>query len=160
MRVFQYISNVTLLVVTSAALSACVTGPRVDKAVAAFDSDPRLGERVESACFTRQIDGFSQNTRDTVVLSFGVNDDYLVTINNICPSLRNARSIAPIRTTSCLREGSELIVSESSFSLGRNNGISNNRCRIDNIYRWNEDAKAQDLSDQDTADIDAETASK
>lgn len=163
----RYLNSLTAISALAVAtlLTSCASGPRTDTAISAFEGDPRLGEKVEQACFVRQLEGFTDNTRDTVVLSFGANKDYLVTINNICQSLRHARSIAPLRSMSCLREGSELLVSESAFGLGPNNGIGDDRCRVDSIYRWNADAVGADPSEDNQSedksdDKDAATESK
>ena len=126
--------------------TAAASGP---KGIAAFEGDPRLGEPVNKICFKRNIDGFSNATRDTVVLSAGVNDDYIVEVFGSCTNLRHAQSIAIDTNLSCVDEGDYLIVSESVFP-SNDRAFDLERCAIDKIYRW--DKRATDDSEDSTDD--------
>ena len=140
---------ITILAVIGTALTACATSEQgeLEDPIAAFKDDPRLGERADKICFQRNIDGFSKASRKTVVLEANVNDDYLVSIRGMCPSLRNAMSIGIGTNQSCLRRGDILIVSESAFSLNDNTGTGPDRCFIDEIYRWDDDAGKSEMTD-------------
>jgi hypothetical protein len=116
------------------------TGPR---GIAAFESDPRLGEQVNKICFKRNIDGFSNATRDTVVLSSGVNDDYIVKVFGNCTNLRHAQGIAIDSNLSCVSENDYLIVSESVFP-SNDRAFDLERCAIDKIHKWDKRAKAEE----------------
>jgi len=115
------------------------------KGAAAFVDDPRLGEQVNKICFTQSINGFSGATKDTVILSKSVNDDYLVEVTGGCYNLRSAGSIGLDTNLSCLSKFDNLVVSESAFSLKDSTGIGPQRCAIKAIYKWNKDAAKADV---------------
>ena len=138
MKYFQ-ITIITLLVV---GLSACASSPQTrdqPKGIAAYKGDARLGEQVKKICFNRSIDGFYNATRDTVVLTKGVAEDYIVEVRGICRNLATAKSIAVDSTLSCVTRGDALIVSTSAFSLDDGTGVGPDRCYIEKMYRWNKD---------------------
>lgn len=120
------------------------------RGAAKFADDPRLGEQVDKICFKRSIDGFSNATRDTVVLSAGVNEDYLVEVFGGCTNLRHAQRIAIDSSLSCVDDGDFLIVSENLFSDGRSSGLDPQRCAIDSIYKW--DKRAEMAEDDNSAE--------
>ena len=105
-----------------------------------FAEDPRLGEKVDEICFKREIDGFTHTDRDTVVVSAGVSEDYLLELRGPCTNLRHVSSIAIDAPLSCVTRLDSIFVSTSSFSL--NDGRSGpQRCTINEIYAWNENAE-------------------
>lgn len=116
------------------------TGP---KGITAYEDDPRLGEQVDKICFKRSIDGFSNATRDTVVLSAGVRDDYIVEVFGNCTNLRHAQGISIDSNLSCVDDGDYLIVSESVFP-SNDRAFNLERCAIDKIYKWDNRATAED----------------
>lgn len=134
-----YIPALTLCLL----LLACATsGEQKPRGIAQFEGDARLGEQVNKICFERQIDGFYDNTRDTVVLSSGVSRDYVVSVTGACPSLRFAQAIAlDNRGAGCVSRGDVLIVSENAFSLNDQTGLGPDRCLINEIYEWDRDAE-------------------
>lgn len=124
------------------ALMACASstaGENKERGIAAFKDDTRLGEKVEKICFNRSIDGFSMARKDTVVLSKGVSDDYIVEVRGVCTNLRHAQSVGIDTRLSCVREGDYLIVSDSAF--GTDTGFGPDRCYIDKIHKWDKKAK-------------------
>ena len=138
-----------LLAATSLMLTACSSasdGTSDKDKLAATLSDVRVGEEVRQICFNRSIDGFSKNTRRSVVLSKGINDKFLVTVSGSCPTLSYAQSIGLDSTSSCVGRGDILIVSDSAFGLD-NGTIRPDRCFIRDIYNWNEDAEEADEDD-------------
>jgi len=152
---FKYLILPAIFIVTAcASVSDTDDKPR---GIAAFDGDPRLGEQVDRICFSQSIDGFSNAERDTVVLHRSHNDRYIVEVNGICSSLRNAQTIGLDSYTSCLRENDYMIVSESAFSLNDNIGPGPDRCLIDKMYRWDEKAKAEDDETDDSEDAMTES---
>ena len=116
------------------------TGP---KGIAAFADDPRLGEQVSKICFKRNIYGFSNATRDTVVLSAGVNDDYIVEVFGGCTNLRHAQGIAIDSNLSCVDDNDFLIVSESVFP-SNDRAFDLERCAINKIHKWDKRATAEE----------------
>ncbi len=130
-------------VLCAIAITACATandGEGKAKGIAAFIDDPRLGAPVDKICFSRNIDGFSDNTDDTVVLKRGVNEEYIVEMFGNCQPLRYAQRIGLVNRTSCLTRLDSLIVSESVFG-NSTNPFDNQRCQINRIHKWNSKAK-------------------
>ena len=108
--------------------------------VAKFENDPRLGERVSSACFPRQIRRFRETTEDTVVVIRSPRIQYVLEIEPICIGLERAKTVALIsRSSTCLQDGDTIFVSEFVTSLS-DNDFTTGRCRIRSIYKWNPNA--------------------
>ncbi len=144
-------TKIAFCIIAAATLGACAStatenGARTD-GIAAYNGDPRLGEKVKSICFNRSIDGFSENTKNTVVLSKGVSDDYMVEVGGVCSKLDYAQSIGIDSTLTCVRPGDYLIVSDSAFSLNDQSGIGPDRCIIKDIRKWDKKAKADETPD-------------
>ena len=110
------------------------------KGIDALKDDVRLGEQVDKICFNRNIDGFSNAGRKTVILSSGVNKDYMVEVRGVCTNLPHAQSIGIDASMSCVRRGDYLIVSDSAFSLDDGIGFGPDRCYIDRIHKWDKKA--------------------
>lgn len=110
------------------------------RGVAAFADDPRLGEEVKSACFASSIDGFRDNTRETVVLEVSPSRDVLVDVGRGCSDMVDAATIGLASHSLCLRKGDRLLVSDSFFGLSQSGGRPADRCLIRGIYAWDEDA--------------------
>ena len=145
----------TLAIVGLAA--ACATTPSdKPKGAAKFAEDPRLGEKVDRICFNRTIDGFSHTDRDTIVVSTGPNKDYLLEVRGICTNLRHAQSIAIDSPLSCVTRLDAIFVSTSAFSLNDNLG-GPQRCIINEIYAWDEDAD-KDEEKEDESDPEESAA--
>lgn len=126
-------------------LAACATPPQSSakvRGIAAFADDPRLGKQVSKICFNRTIDGFYNATRDTVVLSRGASEDYIVEVKGVCSNLRNARSVAIDSQLSCVTRGDVLLVSTSTFTLNDGTGMGPDRCYIEKIHQWDKSAKS------------------
>lgn len=138
-------------------LTACATaGETKPRGIAAFDGDPRLGERVDKVCFTRGIDSFSDNTQDTVVLRRGPRDEYLVTTSGFCAHLDYAQSVGLRSRTSCLRDTDQIYVSSGMAFGSQNAHLKNQSCFVDEIYKWDSKAaKTEALADANTKTPDA-----
>ena len=135
----------TSLVFALPLLMACSSVPSDQpRGAAAYADDPRLGEQVDKICFKRSIDGFNNATRDTVVLSAGVNKNYLVEVRGGCTNLRHAQRIAVDSSLSCVDDHDFLIVSENLFSGNQSSGLDPERCAINSIYKWDKRAKAEE----------------
>jgi len=129
--------TITLGVLAALALSACASGPSEPRVrgIAQFEGDPRLGEEVNDVCFAASIDGFSMNTRDTVLLHEG-RDRFLIEVSPGCRDLDFAEAIALDTTLACLSRGDSIIVSSPS-----DGGFGPQRCMIREIRKW--DPKAE-----------------
>lgn len=142
--------HVSLTLIAAGLIAACASTAADDgkeRGIAAFKDDARLGEAVSKICFNRNIDGFSNATRDTVVLSGGPSKDYIVEVRGVCTNLRHAQSIAIDSTLSCVTRGDYLLVSESAFSLDDNTGMGPDRCMIDKIHAWDPKAKKAEATE-------------
>ncbi|MGJ8559893.1 MAG: DUF6491 family protein [Litorimonas sp.] len=134
-------------------LSACATDGRQTRsdAIAETLADVRVGEEVEKICFTRGIDSFSEEKRNSVVLRRGVNDEYLV-VTRSCPYLDMAQSLRLDSTLGCLRRQDSIRVYQSAFGPSDADRFAFDRCQIDAIYKWDDDAIADEASDESAAD--------
>jgi acetate kinase len=129
---------ILISILSAATLAACSTTTETAQDAAELMDDPRLGEKVSSVCFARNIDGFRMNNRDSVVLTKGIGDDYLVTVMGVCSNLDFAQTVGIDTTTSCITQGDELIISNT---IGAATGpFDVQRCLIRDIYKWDEDA--------------------
>ena len=79
-------------------LAACATGMdgSEEPKKMSWETDERLGERVDKICFGSNIDGFKQTTRTSVVVSEG-RDDYLIETYRGCFDLSSAGSLSHFR---------------------------------------------------------------
>lgn len=122
------------------ALSACATsGSSRSEDIAELLTDPRVGEAVDNICFTRGIDGFSDNGEYSVVLRRGVKDEYLV-VTRFCPDLQFAQSIGLDNRRSCLRRQDDIHVFRTVFPQSDIDRTGFTNCYIDSIYKWDKDA--------------------
>jgi hypothetical protein len=125
------------------ALGACATDGTSSRsdAIAKTLADVRVGEEVDRICFTRGIDSFSEEKRNSVVLRRGVNDEYLI-VTRSCPNLDMARSLRLDSESGCLRRLDNIRVYQSAFGPSDADRFAFNRCPIDAIYKWDDDAVA------------------
>ena len=127
--------TIAALASTTLILAACATSsPRL--AAEDFLASPALGEKVDRICFTRNIDGFGQTTRTTVIVEEGLDDFYLIEVFGACQDLDWAQSLTFTRTTgSCLTRGDRLLAFDSVFP-DRSDLRFSNQCTIKAIYEW------------------------
>lgn len=135
------------------ALGACATdgnSPR-SEAIAETLADVRVGEEVERICFTRGIDSFSEEKRNSVVLRRGVNDEYLV-VTRSCINLDMAQSLRLDSSGGCLRRQDFIRVYQSAFGPSEADRFAFDRCQIDAIYKWDDDAVDVEQDDDPSED--------
>lgn len=140
----------TLATLAGTLMMACASTSEADdkaKGIAAYKDDARLGEEVKKICFNRNIDGFSNATRNTVVLSAGPSKDYIVEVG-VCPNLSHAQSIAIDSTLSCVDRSDSILVSDSAFSLDDGTGLGPDRCYIKKMHKWDKRAKAEEKEEE------------
>ncbi|HBF90046.1 MULTISPECIES: DUF6491 family protein [Hyphomonas] len=140
-------------------LAACATNETNDtrlRGAERYADDPRLGEEVDRICFASSIDGFSETTRDTVVLRNG-RKHYLVEVFTSCAPLDHAMRIGLDSTGGCLRKSDALIVSDSMSDIGETSSFSRQRCLVNGIYEWNPDAEADAPVDDESSEEDTES---
>lgn len=147
-------SNLHLAALPAAALLslvACTSAPASHSDEDAWRTDARLGEKVDRICFRSNIDNFRGETRNSVIVERGVNDEYLVTTFSDCYDLQNAQSLSfdSPGASSCLTKGDSIYAYDSAFGPDRTD-IPSVRCPISAIYEWHEDAADQE------ADMDGE----
>lgn len=129
--------RIILAVLAATALGACTTAPAEPRlrGLEKYADDPRLGPEKRSICFAANIDGFSLNERETVVLQEG-RDQYMVEVTAGCTDLEIAESIVVDSHGGCLTPGDSIIVAST---LG--DSFGSNRCLIREIREW--DPKAE-----------------
>ncbi len=140
--------TLSVIAVTATLLGCTTIETSEDKprGIAAFEKDPRLGSEVGKICFKRNIDGFRNATKDTVILDAGVRDEYIVEVHGSCFNLRNAQAIQLDSNLSCLSEFDNIVIYESAFG-SRTSPNSVERCSIKSIYKWDEKAIPEDEED-------------
>ena len=100
-----------------------------------FVGDARLGEEVQQICPARAMSGFSENSDDTVVISMG-KESYLVEMRRGCYALRGAMGMAPASSSTCLRSGDRLLVTDAVMPTGSSTPMGAGQCNINRIFRW------------------------
>ena len=138
-------SLLTLLPAAGLLLAACAATPEDTAEAEAWQSDARLGEKVDRICFTANVDNFREPTRQTVIVERGVNDEYLVETVGSCFDLDRAGSLAfdTLPGSGCITRGDNIIAFDSAFGPDRT-GVPPQRCPIKAIYEWDEDALAEE----------------
>lgn len=132
-------------------LSACAGNSVTDEeAEALFEA--RKGEQVNRVCFSGSIDGFGETTRNTIVVSEGL-DRFLLETFNGCYGLDRAQSITFDSFSSCLTRGDDVIPFES-FTGPDDFGPKATPCKIKAIYEWDRDAEIE--TDEDEEDVHGE----
>ena len=134
------------LLAARALLAACATAP-TETTQEEAEVDPRRGAQVDRITFSRQISGFGETTRRTVVVSTGPNRDYLLEVFPGCIDLDHANSIAFDSLTGSLTRGDSLIAFDSAFgpSAAQPRPV---KCTITAIYEWNADAEPVSTPEQ------------
>ena len=145
----QSLQRLGLSLVAIMALGACATDGGMSRADAVAETlaDARVGEKVDRICFTRGIDSFSEEKRNSVVLRRGVNDEYLV-VTRSCPNLDMAQSLRLESDLGCLRRQDHIRVYQSAFGPSDADRFAFNSCQIDEIYKWNDDAVVEAIDDE------------
>lgn len=122
-------------------LGGCMSSPTPSEVpqtgVAAYKKDIRLGEKVGNVCFAGQIGEYRLFGRDTLIVTSGFGDEFILDIAPGCTPLEVASSVKMEPGNSCLAVQNEIVIAESS-------GVSAN-CRVQSINRWHEDVDPVDL---------------
>ena len=111
--------------------------------------DPRIGPEVRRICFGRNINGWRtlKKQDDVILLERGINHWYRVELSGSCDysALNFAQTIGIDSRPAggCVTRGDIIIVHDST-------GFDR-RCFITDIYEWDEDAVAEDPSEDDDA---------
>lgn len=118
-----------------------------------LQNDPRVGEEVDSICFTGSIDGFTETTKRSVVVSVSPSRDYLITTFTRCEDLDHAMSMAFNDFGACLRKGDKIIPFTSAFGPSSMDTPSLG-CIVDKMYEWDGDAEVSDEEDGDSEEAE------
>ena len=122
--------------VASAGLLLAMAGP----AFAGKDEktvDPRQGEKVNQVCFAGSISGWRENGRRSILINRGVNDWYKLDLAGACDPDWAFGSIG-LETwagSGCISRGDKIHTNDSNIP---------GTCVITGIYKWNEDAVAEE----------------
>lgn len=134
------------------ALSSCAThaaeNPSED--IAKVLSDPRVGEKVASACMSGSM-SFSDETANSVVVRRSMNDRYLLIMKS-CPDLEFAQTMFSAGPARCLRRNGSLRISRSVLGPTIGDMSEFNRCYIDSIHKWNPEALEVEVIQDDKSD--------
>jgi hypothetical protein len=99
-----------------------------------FVGDARLGEELQQLCPVLAITDFSDNSRDTVVISLN-KESFLIETRRTCYPLRDAMGIGVPPGATCLRPGDQLLVTDAGPG-GQSTPLGTDRCTINRIFRW------------------------
>lgn len=144
----------TLLCAAAAiTLTACAStdGERSATGVDFYEGDPRLGESVSSACYGREIDGFRETRRNSVIIEGIGRREYLLT-TRACFDLDSAFALGVSSRGGCLGRGDRLFVSDTGVPLAFGGASDLESCTITGIYDWNEDALKPEDAQQESAE--------
>ncbi len=147
MKVREFLFALGLAVMVSFGAVVAQDDQKKDTAEEAEEAAPpaRLGPEVDRICFGRNIhswktvDGYG----DAVLLRKGVNDWFLVEVSGNCRAndFKFAQTIGiesrPVG--GCIRR--------SDYILVHSAGGFTNRCFIQGLYQWNDDAPEEDADD-------------
>lgn len=127
-----------LLVLSALCISACanVASLNPDTALAA---DLRLGDAVDTVCFSGRLTGFYSVTNDAIVVRRTQNEVYLLRIG-FCPNAGRAEAISLPDNLRCLSRGDRIFVDDTPFPTQRDAADRTNSCLVNGIFEWNEDA--------------------
>lgn len=128
-----------ILAATALGLCACTTtqGSNMldDYSYYNLEDDPRLGEKMNSACSVRTIRGFSLHSDNTIVLEISPRRKILVEVFGMCHNLESAMRIAFDPDVSCLSLGDKIVVSSSIFPTS-SSPFETQTCRVKSIHAW------------------------
>jgi uncharacterized protein DUF6491 len=105
----------------------------------------RLGPKVERICFGRTINGWKtvDGHGDAVLLSKGVNDWFLVEVSGNC----RARDFKFVQAIGIENRSAGGCIRRGDYILVESGGGFTNRCFIQRIYEWNDDAPEEEAGD-------------
>ncbi len=144
-----------ILAITGASfvLGACATTEADTSSKEAFLAelmeDPHVGEEVDRICFTGSIDGFSETTDRSVVVSVSPRRDYVITTFALCHNLEQANSIVFDDFGACLTKGDKIYAFDTAFGPSSAD-IPSLGCPIDRIFEWDKDAEAPEGESEET----------
>ena len=99
-----------------------------------IEDDPRLGNSVDTVCFTGGLSGFFEVGNRAVVLRRSVDEAYLVR-TGYCRNLRQIEGLElPGGSNGCLKRGDTLAIYDQP--LPREGVDRPERCRVTAIHRW------------------------
>ena len=103
-----------------------------------LEDDPRLGEQVDTVCFSGGLSGFFEIGNRAVVLRRSTEDAYLVR-TGYCRSLRRVEGLRlPQGPSSCLKRGDHLEVFDQPFPRRDTPNDRPERCLVVAIHRWHD----------------------
>ncbi len=127
-----------ILAVSALGLCACATtqsSNMFDGHAFNIEDDPRLGEKMISACSVRTIRGFSLHSDNRFVLEISPRRKILVEVFGMCHNLESAMRIAFDPDVSCLSRGDKIVVSSSIFPTS-SSPFDTQTCRVKSIHEW------------------------
>lgn len=132
----KYSTSMTFCLLAWTLLScATTTDPGGETFKPRLEDDPRLGEAVDTVCFTAGLSGFYEIGNRAVVLRRSVNAAY-VARTGYCQTLRNVEGLRLSDSSRCLKRGDRLEVYDQPFPLQSEPNDQPERCLIIAIHHW------------------------
>lgn len=115
----------------------CTVGgdPLLEDIKPRLEDDPRLGEAVDTVCFTSGLSGFHEIGNQAVVLRRSANESY-VARTGYCRSLRQVEGLRLPDSGGCLKRGDRLEVYDQPFPRAGEPNDAPERCLVTAIHRW------------------------
>lgn len=121
----------TLLVLSSAMLISCAS-TEADKPMVSIENDPRIGEKVNQACFVSSINGWNSVDNDdkAVIVTMIRDQQYKLNLAGVCDVDWAMYRIAIIGKTgsSCVQRGDRIKTDADT--------LPGSSCRVMSINKW------------------------
>lgn len=134
----------SLLALSGMLFSACAVQ---EKKQSEFADDARLGEAVDSVCFTGGLSGFYSVGDQALVLRDGPGRSYLVE-TGFCPNLRLVEGLRLDDPSNCLRRGDRLSVFDTPLPEKGFQSDRPDHCTVTMIFEWHPDREEEPAQDQ------------
>lgn len=133
-----------LVLVLSVPLSACASGVGVSKAepgteapAVALASDPRLGDPVDTVCFSGGVSGFREMGDRALLIRQSPSTSYLVRTGH-CPNLDVIEGLKLEGHDQCLSRGQGLLVFDTPVPRRGSDLDKPDRCLVLSMHDWTE----------------------
>ena len=100
-----------------------------------LEDDPRLGEEVDTVCFTSGLSGFYEIGNRAIVLRRSVDELYVVR-TGYCRTLRHVEGLRITGPGGCLKRGDRLEVYDHPFPRQGERNDRPERCLVMAIHHW------------------------
>ncbi len=148
MKLFKY-----LMVLACLLLASCAS-TEPEKELVSIENDPRIGERVNRACFISNMDGWSNvdNDDNALIMTMRRNEQYKLNLLGACDADWAMYRIAIIGKSGsgCIERGDKIKTDANTMR-----GMS---CTIMSINKWH--PEKLEKTTEKTAEVDSEKLTK